>query len=228
MTRHRGNNPVPILPASEGESSSQGFDNSNNNKSSTPDPVDHLRDLPKRTSVRVACHACRRKRIRLQKCGGQRPSCWQCHQKGEICVYEAEEGETVSLALRRKLSELESENNQYKELYTLLRDTPYAESSEILRRIKSTDNPLDVLGFIRQARLLLPNFDSADSVQDSSSGVENHPSLSSQNNHFSSSGVENYPSASSRENRPGSSGLEDPPSPGREARPGNEGNESTP
>lgn len=134
----------------------------------------------------------------------------------------------MSLALRRKLSELESENNQYKELYTLLRDTPYAESSEILRRIKSTDNPLDVLGFIRQARLLLPNFDSADSVQDSSSGVENHPSLSSQNNHFSSSGVENYPSASSRENRPGSSGLEDPPSPGREARPGNEGNESTP
>lgn len=152
----------------------------------------------------------------------------------------------MSLALRRKLSELESENNQYKELYNLLRDTPYAESSEILRRIKSSNNPLDVLGFIRQARLLLPNFDSSGSVQDSSSGVENHPSLSSQNNHLSSSGVENHPSFSSqsnrrsssglenhpsvfsRENRPGSSSLENHPSPEGEARPRSEGKGSTP
>lgn len=125
----------------------------------------------------------------------------------------------MSLALRRKLSELESENDQYKELYGLLRDTPNAESSEILRRIQTSDNPLDVLSFIRQARLLLPSFNSgSSSVQESSSGRENHgsssdlenhhPSLSSGNNLPSSSGLESHPSVSSKGKHPSSSGLE--------------------
>ena len=61
----------------------------------------------------------------------------------------AEEGETVSLALRRRVSELEVENEQYKELYSLLRTRSDAESSEIIRRIKASDDPREVLSFIR-------------------------------------------------------------------------------
>jgi hypothetical protein len=73
----------------------------------------------------------------------------------------AEEGETVSLALRRRVAELEAENKQYRQLYSLLKTRPDAESSEILRRIKVSDDPREVLSFIKQAELLLPGLNSA-------------------------------------------------------------------
>lgn len=63
MANKRENNLVPLLPTSENESSSQ--DLADTNKSSTSELMNHLHDLPKRTFVRVTCHGCRRRRIRV-------------------------------------------------------------------------------------------------------------------------------------------------------------------
>ncbi|KAF4124876.1 hypothetical protein GMORB2_3715 [Geosmithia morbida] len=141
MNHGRGSNLVPILPAGEGVSFAV---QATSASQFTP---------PKRSAVLVACQGCRRKRI---KCGGQRPSCNQCVTRGEGCEYVAEAGETVTLALRRRVTELESENNQYKELFQLLRDKPEEEAYEILRRIRAAPSPRDAWGLIKQAELLLP------------------------------------------------------------------------
>lgn len=70
-------------------------------------------------------------------------------------MYKAEEGETVSKALKRKLRELEDENSSFKELYRLLKTRPENESAEILRRIRTTEDPLDVFKYLQEAELLL-------------------------------------------------------------------------
>ncbi|KAM4057836.1 C6 transcription factor [Hirsutella rhossiliensis] len=75
--------------------------------------------------------------------------------EGEECVYGAAEGETVLLSLKKKHGALEGENGKYKELLTLLRTKPDDEAHEILRRIRSADEPLLVLVEIRHAELLL-------------------------------------------------------------------------
>lgn len=85
-------------------------------------------------------------------------------------MYEAQEGESVNSALKRKLHNLEVENAQYKELYQLLKTKPDTESAEILRRIRAANDPRDVVAFLKEAELLLP----------SSSGGSDGPSSSGQ------------------------------------------------
>lgn len=58
----------------------------------------------------------------------------------------------MSLALRRKLSELEIENSRYKKLYGLLRDTPLLLSSEhgtfnTISMSRKHDLPIPVLSY---------------------------------------------------------------------------------
>ncbi|THY88042.1 glycoside hydrolase family 43 protein [Aureobasidium pullulans] len=62
---------------------------------------------------------------------------------------------TRSNALKRKNEDLAKENAQLHELYDFLRNRPFVEAEEIFRRIRSTENPLDVLRHVATADTLM-------------------------------------------------------------------------
>merc|ERR1711934_569481 len=128
--RRTSGNFVPLRPAPSPDSDGNSKDRPEPQGPSRVPIPDHA--PPKRKVIAVACDNCRARR---SKCGGQRPRCHLCAARGETCVYEAHEGESVSSALKRKLHNLEVENALYKELYQLLKTKPDTESAEILRRI---------------------------------------------------------------------------------------------
>lgn len=82
-------------------------------------------------------------------------------------MYEAQEGESINSALKRKLHNLEVENAIYRELYQLLKTKPETESAEILRRVRAANDPRDVVAFLKEAELLLA------SSSDGSNGPSN-------------------------------------------------------
>ncbi|EXF81369.1 hypothetical protein CFIO01_01031 [Colletotrichum fioriniae PJ7] len=122
------------------------------------------RAASKRQVIAVACDNCRRRKA---KCDGHRPKCQHCSKRGVECHYEANQGETVSLALKRKANDLESENVQYKELFRMVCTKSEDEAKEIFRRIRLSGDPLRVLESIRQAEILLPSLPVNDRVSDS-------------------------------------------------------------
>ncbi|KJZ68072.1 hypothetical protein HIM_12535 [Hirsutella minnesotensis 3608] len=142
---------IPIAPAPEGQSAGQ-------QPHAERDPPSAPIMKMKRTMTLVACEGCRRRRV---KCDGKRPLCGQCARKGEDCQYEAGEGETVLLALKKRYGALEKEHTRYKELFNLLRSRPDRDANEILRRLRTAEEPLVVLEAINHAELLLqgPSFE---------------------------------------------------------------------
>ncbi|KAK7435675.1 hypothetical protein Landi51_12950 [Colletotrichum acutatum] len=122
------------------------------------------RTASKRQVIAVACDNCRRRKA---KCDGHRPKCQHCSKRGVECHYEANQGETVSLALKRKANDLESENVQYRDLFRMVCTKSEDEAKEIFRRIRLSGDPLRVLESIRQAEILLPSLPVNDRVSDS-------------------------------------------------------------
>ncbi|KAF6824341.1 C6 transcription factor [Colletotrichum musicola] len=122
------------------------------------------RAASKRQVIAVACDNCRRRKA---KCDGNRPKCQHCAKRGVDCHYEANQGETVSLALKRKASVLENENAQYRDLFRMVCSKTEDEAQEIFRRIRVSGDPLRVLESIRQAEILLPSPAASDRVHDS-------------------------------------------------------------
>ncbi|CAD0047981.1 unnamed protein product, partial [Aureobasidium pullulans] len=118
-------------------------------KKSTPVPAsrrssDSKVTKPKRSVVHVACACCRRLRIKAST-----------SLRYEDCVYDVEANTTRSNALKRKNEDLAKENAQLHELYDFLRNRPFVEAEEIFRRIRSTENPLDVLRHVATADTLM-------------------------------------------------------------------------
>jgi hypothetical protein len=72
------------------------------------------------------------------------------------CVYSAGQGETRSLALKRKYSSIETEVDQLRELLNFVHSRPKVEALEIFNRIRLGRDPIEVLRFIKQADVLLP------------------------------------------------------------------------
>lgn len=70
-------------------------------------------------------------------------------------MYDVEANTTRSNALKRKNEDLAKENAQLHELYDFLRNRPFVEAEEIFRRIRSTENPLDVLRHVATADTLM-------------------------------------------------------------------------
>lgn len=101
------------------------------------------------------------------QCDGQRPKCQHCSKRGVDCHYEANQGETVSLALKRKANVLEVENAQYRDLFRMVCTKTEDEAKEIFRRIRVSGDPLRVLESIRQAEILLPTPSTNDRLHDS-------------------------------------------------------------
>ncbi|THW25462.1 hypothetical protein D6D23_04308 [Aureobasidium pullulans] len=119
-------------------------------KKSTPVPAfrrssDSKVTKPKRSVVHVA----------RWQCDGLRPTCQPCAKRYEDCVYDVEANTTRSNALKRKNEDLAKENAQLHELYDFLRNRPFVEAEEIFRRIRSTENPLDVLRHVATADTLM-------------------------------------------------------------------------
>ncbi|KZL77418.1 C6 transcription factor [Colletotrichum tofieldiae] len=122
------------------------------------------RAASKRQVIAVACDNCRRRKA---KCDGQRPKCQHCSKRSVECHYEANQGETVSLALKRKANDLETENAQYRDLFRMVCTKSEDEAKEIFRRIRVSGDPIRVLESIRQAEILLPSPTTNDRVHDS-------------------------------------------------------------
>ncbi|KAI8200211.1 Nitrogen assimilation transcription factor nit-4 [Colletotrichum sp. SAR 10_76] len=100
-------------------------------------------------------------------CDGSRPKCQHCTKRNVECHYEANQGETVSLALKRKANVLENENAQYRDLFRMVCSKTEDEAQEIFRRIRVSGDPLKVLESIRQAEILLPSPAANERVSDS-------------------------------------------------------------
>jgi hypothetical protein len=62
-----------------------------------------------------------------------------------------------SAALKEKNVVLQQENDELRELYGYLRFRSEPEAYEIYRRIRTSNNPIEVLNFIKQADMLLMN-----------------------------------------------------------------------
>ncbi|OLN86935.1 Nitrogen assimilation transcription factor nit-4-like protein 4 [Colletotrichum chlorophyti] len=122
------------------------------------------RAASKRQVIAVACDNCRRRKA---KCDGHRPKCQHCTKRAVECHYEANQGETVSLALKRKANELENENAQFRDLFRMVCSKSEDEAAEIFRRIRLSGDPFRVLESIRQAEMLLPSPSSNDRIHDS-------------------------------------------------------------
>jgi hypothetical protein len=91
-------------------------------------------NIPKRTSVKTACQACRQRKA---KCDGQRPKCSACKAGGRDCQYASHPLEAEALALKRKHDELQERVTNHESLYSSLKTNEPHETDEILRRIRA-------------------------------------------------------------------------------------------
>ncbi|KAK2060727.1 hypothetical protein LY76DRAFT_568364 [Colletotrichum caudatum] len=131
----RGNSDASLDDPSTGSRST-----SDDSSSADPKP----RAASKRQVIAVACDNCRRRKAK------------HCSKRAVDCHYEANQGETVSLALKRKANVLETENAQYRDLFRMVCTKSEDEAKEIFRRIRVSADPIRVLESIRQAEILLP------------------------------------------------------------------------
>nr|POE94326.1 nitrogen assimilation transcription factor nit-4 [Quercus suber]POE94328.1 nitrogen assimilation transcription factor nit-4 [Quercus suber] len=89
------------------------------------------RKKPQRSIVRVACNACRSRKI---GCDASRPTCSACHGSGRRCVYDTQnDEETRAMALRRENAHLQFE---VRELNGILRSLAKMPDQEVLNYIR--------------------------------------------------------------------------------------------
>ncbi|KAJ4118707.1 hypothetical protein NW768_010767 [Fusarium equiseti] len=91
-------------------------------------------NIPKRTSVKTACQACRQRKA---KCDGQRPKCSACKAGGRDCEYACHPFEAEAAALKRKHEQLQERVTDHETLYSSLKTKEPHETDEILRRIRA-------------------------------------------------------------------------------------------
>lgn len=89
------------------------------------------------------------------KCDGGRPSCSACSKVSRECQYSTEPSESRAAALKRKHADLEEHLSEYEELFHQLRTRPTHDATEILHRLRSGHDVSSVLGYIKDATLLL-------------------------------------------------------------------------
>jgi hypothetical protein len=84
------------------------------------------------------------------QCDGVRPACVQCRQRGTECVYlAASKDETHTTILKRHIESLEQELKDYADILGHLTTLPEEDAVELLRLLKSTANPRNVLAIIK-------------------------------------------------------------------------------
>lgn len=99
----------------------------------------------RRVQVKVACDACRRRRIR---CGGERPFCAVCRasDRTEQCGCDTQEqDESRATALRRENQILREYQTSLGNAFKNLRDMPEEQALSFLDRVRKTSDPLAAL-----------------------------------------------------------------------------------
>ncbi|KAF4337567.1 nitrogen assimilation transcription factor nit-4 [Fusarium beomiforme] len=172
--------------------------------------------IPKRTSVKTACQACRQRKAKV--CNGQRPRCSGCIAAGRECHYASNPYEAEAAAIKRKHEELKERMIDHESLYTSLKNREPHETDEILRRIragkdlKSVAEDLQSDGLItpmsrQQAHPLLRN-DNNTSNSATTSGSASPPTFSAARMSFSHPQQQTYARPTASSGQPGH-GLEE-------------------
>lgn len=108
----------------------------------------------KRKPVSTACDSCRKTKAR---CDGAQPTCSRCHARSIICVYQADESRLVRIErLKGERDAMAQENTQLWQLFRMLRDLPRSEADEVLTRLRSGNEPTELLRLARGMALPLP------------------------------------------------------------------------
>ncbi|KAF2647779.1 hypothetical protein K491DRAFT_671684 [Lophiostoma macrostomum CBS 122681] len=102
--------------------------------------------------ARAACNPCR---TRKTKCDAQRPICGACTSRDSPCEYDIPPGTSRYTSLKRKHEDLEKENAQLLELFDMLKHRPESDAYSILHRIRTSNDLLSVLAFIRAGDVLI-------------------------------------------------------------------------
>ncbi|KAF4979223.1 hypothetical protein FZEAL_4532 [Fusarium zealandicum] len=136
----------PILPAQ------RPLVDENRQESSTGEihPETSSKLTRKRSALRVACEPCRK---RKERCNGERPVCSACTKKETPCIYTFDGRDEVAFHLSHE--SLQTENERWRELYSLLRRLPETQARQAFARIRDADDPITVLNFATQASFLV-------------------------------------------------------------------------
>ncbi|KAJ4023756.1 hypothetical protein NW761_014378 [Fusarium oxysporum] len=105
-----------------------------------------------RAGTRTACESCRKKKTR---CNGGKPMCKRCIETTTDCIYRTDEEEKSLLALEGRNSELMTELEQLRELYSMIHSRSTEEAQEIFNRIRTNSDPIEVLQMVKASELLL-------------------------------------------------------------------------
>jgi hypothetical protein len=132
--------PAPVSN-SEGTSSSSGSDQG-------PSLRSYLH--PRTNLTKIACESCRKRKA---KCGGERPKCKACINRGLECHYQASDRDLP--VLKRKYDEMQEKASNYEQLYHLLRCLPERESHGILRRLREGADVATTMRQVKDGDLLL-------------------------------------------------------------------------
>jgi hypothetical protein len=117
--------------------------------------------MPQRTHVvPVACESCRKRKTRVRsthaslrdviknthtlQCDGATPVCSSCRNRVAQCVYSSSPGMSRLVALKSEHKQLESSHDNLMRLYRRLKQGSASEVSAIIKRIKSSDEILDI------------------------------------------------------------------------------------
>ncbi|KAK4460166.1 hypothetical protein QBC42DRAFT_272974 [Cladorrhinum samala] len=108
----------------------------------------------RRVVARAACIPCRRRKT---KCSAERPICNEClrRRSGDCCYNTTDEDETPGRALKRRYADLESQATTYEQVYDILRTRPQPEVEEVVRRIRSGENPSNIIRHVENGDLVL-------------------------------------------------------------------------
>ncbi|KAK4163892.1 hypothetical protein QBC43DRAFT_54916 [Cladorrhinum sp. PSN259] len=107
----------------------------------------------RRVVARAACIPCRRRKT---KCSAERPICNEClrRRSPDCCYNTTDEDETPGRALKRRYADLESQATTYEQVYDILRTRPQPEVDEVVRRIRSGENPANIIRHVENGDLL--------------------------------------------------------------------------
>ncbi|KAM0194830.1 hypothetical protein ACHAPA_009089 [Fusarium lateritium] len=111
-------------------------------------------NIPKRTSVKTACQACRQRKA---KCNGHRPRCSACIVGGRECQYASHPLEAEATALKREHDKLQARMVQHESLYASLKTREPHEADEILRKIRAGQDVNAVTDAIQGGELTAQN-----------------------------------------------------------------------
>ncbi|KAK4160469.1 hypothetical protein QBC43DRAFT_219765 [Cladorrhinum sp. PSN259] len=103
---------------------------------------------------KFACAKCQKRKT---KCDGCRPQCGACAKRNDAkCEYPVREGAMSRYSdLKETFAQMQRENQDLRELISYIKKRPEEEAFEVYKRLRTADDPLQVLQFFRHADTLL-------------------------------------------------------------------------